>query len=345
MAGLNAQLGLPQRQLAARARKDLVITESWFQGEVSWIVKDPVALTYFRLREPEYAVLRMLDGRNSYDAIRQQLAWRFPNKKFDIRQLQHLVQSLQSSGLLLSDAKGQAASLKKRHQREQRQRMLGRLTSIVSIRFPGFDPEPVLARLYPRVAWCFSRLATVSFLAIACAALLLVAVNFDEFRSKLPEFQVFFGVRNLVYLASVLVLTKTVHEFGHGLMCKHFGGECHQMGFMLMVLTPAMYCDTSDSWILPNKWHRIAIGAAGMWVEVIMASLATFVWWYTQPSWLHYLALNVMFLCSVATIGFNINPLLRYDGYYMLSDLLEIPTCRSRPISCCSIACACGVWE
>jgi putative peptide zinc metalloprotease protein len=86
-----------------------------------------------------------------------------------------------------------------------------------------------------------------------------------------------------------------------------------------------MYCNTSDSWILPNKWHRIAIGAAGMYVEVVLASVCTFIWWYTHPCAIHYMALNVIFLCGISTLLFNANPLLRYDGYYMLSDYLEIP--------------------
>ena len=126
-------------------------------------------------------------------------------------------------------------------------------------------------------------------------------------------------------MAGLLVFTKSIHELGHGLMCKHFGGECHQIGFMLMVLTPAMYCDTSDSWTLRNRWHRMAIGAAGMYVEVFVAAICTFIWWFTHPGWIHYMALNIVFLSSVTTIAFNANPLLRYDGYYILSDFLEVP--------------------
>ena len=330
MKKTNADTGSIQRSLSIRTRPDLVISQSLFQGEASWIVKDPIALKYFRLREPEYEVLRLLNGQNSYSDLRKHLAWRFPNRRFDIRQLQQLVQSFQSSGLLLSDASGQATLLQRRHAKEERRKLAGLLSSIISIRFPGFDPEPVLAWLYPKVSWAFTRMATVCFLAAIMSALLLVGINFGEFRSRLPDFQGFFGIQNLVYLGFVLIVTKTIHEFGHGLMCKHFGGECHEMGFMLMVLTPAMYCDTSDSWTLPNKWRRIAIAAGGMWVEVVMAALATFVWWHTTPGWIHYFSLNVMFLSSVATIAFNINPLLRYDGYYMLSDLLEIPNLSQR---------------
>ncbi|MEM9412302.1 MAG: biotin/lipoyl-binding protein, partial [Planctomycetota bacterium] len=115
------------------------------------------------------------------------------------------------------------------------------------------------------------------------------------------------------------------HEFGHGLSCKRLGGECHEIGFMLLVLTPCLYCNVSDSWRLSNKWHRAAIGAAGMYVEIILASLATFCWWYAEPGWIQDLCLQVMLVSSVSTILFNGNPLLRFDGYYILSDLLEIP--------------------
>ncbi|MEX1223711.1 MAG: hemolysin D, partial [Pirellulales bacterium] len=102
------------------------------------------------------------------------------------------------------------------------------------------------------------------------------------------------------------------------------------MGVMLLVLTPCLYCNVSDSWMLPNKWHRAAIGAAGMWVEIVIASIATFVWWFTEPGLLNYICLSIMFVSSVSTIVFNGNPLLRYDGYYILSDLMEVPNLRQK---------------
>ena len=202
---------------------------------------------------------------------------------------------------------------------------MGLLSSLVSLRFPGFDPERLLNFLYPKIKWCFSAWFTAIVFAVCLAASILVLSNLGVFYSKLPDFQSFFAFENLIFMGAIMIFTKTIHEFGHGLMCKHYGGECHEIGFMFLVLTPAMYCNTSDSWILPNRWHRIAIGAAGMYIEIFMAAICTFIWWYTNPGWVHYLALNIMFLSSVSTIVFNVNPLLRYDGYYMLSDLLEIP--------------------
>ena len=121
---------------------------------------------------------------------------------------------------------------------------------------------------------------------------------------------------------------KIIHEFGHGLTAKHFGGEVHEMGMLFLVLTPALYCDVTDSWLLPNKWKRIWISAAGIYVECFLASIATFVWWYSTPGLLNSLAMATMFICSVNTIMFNANPLLRYDGYYVMADWLEIPNLR-----------------
>jgi putative peptide zinc metalloprotease protein len=157
-----------------------------------------------------------------------------------------------------------------------------------------------------------------------------VAVEFESFRSRLPAFGEFFAVENWFWLALTLAVTKVLHEFGHGLVCKRMGGACHEMGVMLLVLTPCLYVNVSDSWMLPSRFRRAAIGAAGMYVELVLAACCTFLWWFSEPGLFNYLCLNVMFVSSVTTVLFNANPLLRYDGYYILSDLLEIPNLRSK---------------
>ena len=159
-------------------------------------------------------------------------------------------------------------------------------------------------------------------------------MQWETFQAKLPTFHTFFAGKNWIWLGLALAVTKVLHEFGHGLSCKHFGGECHEMGVMILVLTPCLYCNVSDSWMLPNKWHRAAIGAAGMYVEVVIASMATFCWWFTEPNTIiNQVSLNIMFVCSVSTLLFNGNPLLRYDGYYILSDVMEIPNLRQKSSS------------
>ncbi len=282
-------------------------------------------MKFYRLQEAEYVIFEALREKTNYRTLKQILDRRFPESTTRLGMIQQLVIQMQRMGLLISDSTGQAISLRRERHREQQRKWVGMLASMTSMRFPGVDPERLLAFLYNKLGWMFSKWFTCLALLTCANALILVASNLEEFFARLPDFQSFFGLDNLALMFVLLIFTKSVHELGHGLMCKHFGGECHQIGFMLLVFTPAMYCDTSDSWILPNRWHRIVIGAAGMYVEIVMAAICTFVWWHTNPGWIHYLSLNIMFLSSVSTLMFNANPLMRYDGYFMLSDYLEIP--------------------
>lgn len=325
MSITSSQMSSEDRPVGLRTRHDLVIQESIYQGELCWIVKDPLAMKYFRLRKPEYLVLEQLRESASYQGIKQALIQAFPEFTIRLEAVQQLIVSLHKFGLLVSNESGQSEPLIKRRNKELQQKALGLMSSLVSMRFPGWDPEKLLNWMYPKCRWIFSYWFTTIVITTCLGALLLVGANFNTFYSKLPDFQSFFAFDNLLFMGVILIATKSIHEFGHGLTCKHFGGECHEIGFMLLVMTPAMYCNTSDSWIMPNRWHRIAIGAAGIYVELFLAAVCTFIWWFTHPGWIHYTALNIMFLSSVSTVVFNANPLLRYDGYYMLSDLLEIP--------------------
>jgi putative peptide zinc metalloprotease protein len=198
------------------------------------------------------------------------------------------------------------------------------------MRFKGIDPERFFNFIYPYVRWFFTVPSMICCIILALSALTLVLVQFQTFQTRLPSFQSFFQAQNWMWLAITLCLTKILHELGHGLSCKHFGGECHEIGVMFLVMTPCLYCNVSDSWMLPNRWHRAAIGAAGMYVEIVLASICTFIWWFTEPGPLNWTCLNVMFISSVSTVMFNANPLLRYDGYYILSDLTEIPNLRQK---------------
>ncbi|TWT90894.1 putative peptide zinc metalloprotease protein YydH [Pseudobythopirellula maris] len=321
------------RRLAVRARPDLTAQKQRYQGRTYWVVKDPVALQYFRFEEEEFAILQMLDGELSLDEVAERFEAEFPPQTIRSEELQHFIGTLHRNGLVLADAGGQGEQLKKRRDERRKKETLAKFSNVLAIKFKGIDPDWLLSALYPWVAWFFTKAALYGCLTIVAAAAALVLVQFDVFQSKLPEFDTFFSAQNWLLVGAVVVVTKTMHEFGHGLSCKHFGGECHEMGLMLLVLTPCPYCNVSDSWMLPSRWHRMAIGAAGMYVEVVLASICTFVWWFTEPGLLNYLCLYVMFVSSVSTILFNANPLLRYDGYYILSDYLEIPNLRQKASS------------
>ena len=318
------------RELSIRKRLDLSAERQHYQGRSYWVVKDPVGLKYFRFQEEEYFILGLLDGGTSLSRIKERFEAEFPPQKITLEELQQFLGMLHQSGLVIVNVPGQGGQLQKRRRERRRKELLGTVSNVLCIRFRGFDPDRVLNWLYPKVRWLFSPVTLAVCLIMGLTALTLITVQFDVFRSKLPAFEDFFTLRNAVAMALTLALTKVLHEFGHGLTCKHFGGECHEMGVMILVLTPCLYCNVSDSWMLPNKWHRAAIGAAGMWVELVLASICTFVWWFTQPGPLHFFCMNVMFICSVSTVLFNGNPLLRYDAYYILADVVEIPNLRQK---------------
>jgi len=318
------------RPLLLRMRPDLTAKRHRYHGQSYWVVKEPVGLNYFRFHEEEYAILCMLDGRTSLEEIKDEFERQFQPQKITYQDLLQFVGMLHRSGLVISEAAGQGHQLRVRRDEKKWRELKGKLSNVFAFRARGVDPERFLNWLYKYTGWFFSWPVVVFNLLIGLAALSLVLVEFDVFSQKLPAFHEFFGPRNWFYLGITMAVVKVLHEFGHGLSCKHFGGECHELGFMMLVFTPALYCNVSDSWMLPNKWHRAAIGAAGMYVELFLASIATFIWWFSHPGLLNHIALSVMFICSVSTVIFNGNPLLRFDGYYILMDLLEIPNLRQK---------------
>ncbi len=320
------------RSLTLRMRPDLSARRVRYHGQTYWVVKEPIGLNYFRFHEEEYAILCMMDGTSSLESIKERFEAEFTPQKITFQDLQQFVGMLHRSGLVVADAIGQGHQLRKRRDEKKRREMMGKLTNVFALRWRGVDPERFLNWAYPYTRWFFTRPAVIINMLIGLCALLLITVQFDVFSARLPSFHQFFGTwQNWLYMGIAMALAKVLHELGHGLSCKHFGGECHEIGFMLLVFTPALYCNVSDSWMLPSKWKRAFIGAAGMYVEVVLASLATFIWWFTERTTvLNQVCLSMMFICSVSTLMFNGNPLLRFDGYYILMDLIEIPNLRQK---------------
>lgn len=318
------------RPLKVYRRPDLQAKRHLYHGRSYWVVKEPVGLNYFRFHDEEYAILNMLDGHTSLQQIKDRFQADFAPQRITLQDLQQFIGMLHRSGLVISRATGQGRQLRRRGDDKRKKEFLGKLANVFALRFRGIDPEGLLNFLNPFTWWFFTLPALILVSLFGLSAITLVLVNIQEFRSKLPTFEQFFAAHNWIYLGVTMALVKVLHEFGHGLSCKRYGGECHEMGVMMLVFTPCLYCNVSDSWMLPNKWHRVFIGAAGMYVELALASVATYMWWFSEPGMFNFLCLSVMFICSVSTVVFNGNPLLRFDGYYILMDILEIPNLRQK---------------
>lgn len=308
-----------------KMRTDLTFDRMTYQGVEYWVIKEPVGQKYYQFPPHVFYLLRELDGTKTIDQLQDGYHEKFAPKRITRQDLQQLLTRFHQDGLVTSNVSGQGAELLKRGRKNKMMERVGAFSNVLAIRYKGFDPERILDRLLPYTWWLFTKAAVIVTLICASIALISVLVNWGAFQAKLPGFDAFFDPKQWYLFAAVLCVTKIFHEFGHGLSCKRLGGECHEIGFMLLVLTPCLYCNVSDSWRLPNKWHRAAIGAAGIYVEVLLATIATFVWWFVQPGIVQDICLRVMLISSISTILFNGNPLLRFDGYYILSDILEIP--------------------
>ncbi len=319
-----------KRPIPLTMRNDLFVKRIEYLGVGSWVIKDPVALQYHRLQPEQYEVLNLLDGKRSLEEIRDDLKREYPVLTFTLADVQHLITDLHDKGLVYSNRAGQGGELIKKHRKKKKKKRLQSIKNILYLRLPGWDPEPTLKWLYPLVRWMFKPWAVIAAILLVVSAMLLLTVQFQEFHRRLPAFQQFFGWPNLLYMWCAMGVAKVIHEFGHGVSCKHYGGECHEMGVMLLVFSPCLYCDVSDSWMLRSKWQRIMIAAAGMYIEIIISAIMVFIWWNTEPGLLNHLALNVFFITTVTTVIFNANPLMRFDGYYMMSDWLEIPNLRPK---------------
>ena len=212
---------------------------------------------------------------------------------------------------------------KKRKQRELKSKLLG----IMFFRLPLFDPDRLLKRCMPVTRLLINYWAALVWIGVVGFALKLVFDRFDEVTSQA---QGLLAPDNLFYLYLGMILVKSLHEIGHSVVCRHYDGEVHTMGIMFLIFTPIPYMDATSSWAFRSRWRRAFVGGAGMIVEIFAAALATFVWAYTGPGIVHSVAYNMMFIASVSTVLFNANPLLRFDGYYILSDLLDIPNLHTR---------------
>lgn len=315
-----------RRQVRVRLRPNLDINRHDGASQTYYVLKDPISLNYFRLEEGQRFVVGMMDGKHTLADIQREFEKRFRPERLSLEELEAFAQQLIESGLALSQARQAGRLLVERSQKQDRQAFWQKIFNIFCIKVPLFNPNATLDRLEPLGRTFFSLGFFSLCLLGMVGAIGLVLSHLDEFVQRLPSYREFFSLQGLFYIWLTLGLVKIVHELGHGLCCKAMGGDVHEMGVLFLFFFPSLYCDVSDSWTLASKWKRMAISAAGVYVELLLAAGATFIWWSSDPaSGVHHLAFAVMIVCSANTLLCNANPLMRFDGYFVLADYLEVP--------------------
>lgn len=298
-----------------RLRPELAHSRQDTPEGVIHIVKEPYSGNFYRLREAEWFIARQLDGLTTAEEICARVEKRF-GATLTFEALDAFVKNLDHGCLLDTPRAARKA--------KPQGRIVG---GLLYARIRLFNPKRVFDFLVPRTRFFFTR----RFMQVSATVIVLAAlVSFSNWREISVDAARIYRLSTLPLLIGTIFLTGTAHEMSHGLTCKHFGGEVHDMGFMLIYFQPALYCNVSDAWLFPEKSKRLWVGFAGPWFELLLGAAATLVWRATQPATgINQFALLVMGASGLKTLV-NFNPLIKYDGYYLLSDYLEIPNLRRR---------------
>ncbi len=298
-----------------------------FRGERWIVLRNVLSNQFFRLRPQAYEFVARLRPDHTVEQVWQECLERFPDEAPGQEAIVQLLAQLYHANLLQYELAPDAEQLFQRQRKRQQQEMGMRWLNIMFMRFPLLDPDRFLVKTMPYVKWLFGPIGIILWLAVIGLG---IKTGIDHFEDLKGQSQGVLDPGNILWLYLGMVIIKTIHEFGHAYFCRYFGGEVHTMGVMLMIFTPVPFVDATSSWGFRNRNHRILVGCAGMIVELFVAGIVAMLWARTAPGVVNSVLFNMMFIASVSTLLFNLNPLMRFDGYYIFSDLLEIANLNQR---------------
>jgi len=300
-----------------------------FRGRPWYVLRDPFTNQFYRLPPAAYQFVARLSSKKTIEQVwRECLTFQgedAPGQEEVIR----LLSQLSQANLIVSNLPADSTALFQRFRRNREREQRNRLINFISLKFSLFNPDPFLSLMLPFFKPVLNRYGFMVWAALLIPALAVAATHWDEI---FIQGQGLLAPENIFWLYVCGIFVKLWHEFGHGILCRSFGGEVRTCGLMLLVMTPMPFVDVTSSWSFRHRWQRIIVASGGIIFELFLAALAVFVWSHTGRGLANSLAFNVMILSSVTTLAFNANPLLRFDGYYIFSDLLEIPNLGNRSI-------------
>ena len=293
-----------------------------FRGEEWVVLRDSLGSEFFRVTADAYAFLSRLSPQRTIDEVWGELIEVEPELALTQEEVVQLLGQLHLSNLLQFDRGAAAASLFERHSQRRGREIKAMLLGFLSIKLPLIDPDRALERAMPFIRVLFGPVGAAMY---AVLVLLGLKALLDESYHLFDQSAGLLAPANLGLLYVGMVIAKLVHEFGHAAACKRYGGEVHKMGVMMLMFAPLPYMDATASWGFRSRAQRMLVGASGVLSELAVAAVAALIWSHTAPGVLNALAYNVIFVASVSTVLFNLNPLMRFDGYHMLVDFLDVP--------------------
>lgn len=314
--------------LKPRLRSHVEIHRHHYRGQLWYVLQDHSSGRFQRFTPSAYQIIGLMDGKHTvaeiWDVVRSRLEDEAPTQEEVVR----LLSQLHAVDALQVDVMPDTSELLIRHDKQRHAKVKQVLRSPLFMRFPLIDPERFLNRFQWIASLFFSWFGAFLWLVFVGLGVFLAGVHWPELTENITDR--ILAPKNLVILWITFPVLKAFHEFGHAFAVKRKGGEVHEMGIMLLVFTPIPYVDASSASAFQKKQDRVLVGAAGMAIEVFIAALALILWIHLEPGPARGLVYNVIFIAGVSSLLFNGNPLLRYDAYYILADLIEIPNLGSR---------------
>ncbi|NQT11230.1 MAG: biotin/lipoyl-binding protein [Planctomycetes bacterium] len=304
-----------------RLRSDLIFTPQTARGEPYYMVEDPMNSRFFRLGLQEYTFISFLDGHTTIHEALSRLSSVMPDHRLSEQDVAGICRWLAEMDLAHTAESAQAARLAQTADAVETRQRVARCNPLV-FRLPICRPDRIFASMAPWLGWIHRPWFFVAWLALIGWGAYEVFSQGERFAASS---QGIFASANWLWIAAAWIGLKLVHETAHGVACRYYGASVREMGILFILFAPLAYVDVTSSWRFRSSWQRIHVAAAGMIVELLIAAVAAVIWSNTDAGWLNNLCFNVVLMASLTTLLFNANPLMKFDGYYILSDLLNIP--------------------
>lgn len=311
-----------------RLRRHAQIHRQRFRGQLWHIVQDHQTGRFHRVSPAAYLLICLMSGQRTMQDIWETVGNRMGDDPPTQDETIQLLSQLYNSDLLRGEIAPDMIEMARRAQKQKTQNLFLRIRNPMALRFPLFDPDRFLDATMPIFRLVFTKIGFLIWLAVVFAGISIAALEWPVLTANATDR--ILAAQNVIMILIAYPLIKALHEMGHAYAAKIWGGEVHEMGIMLLILMPIPYVDASSSLAFREKWRRAVVGGAGIMVELFLAGLAAIVWYLVEPGLVRAFAFNVMLIGGVSTLLFNGNPLLRFDGYYVLCDLLEMPNLGSR---------------
>ncbi len=307
---------------------NLIVKEQTQDGKPMVMVLIPTTRRYYPLTHDQWELLSLFDGERSYQEIADIHTSR-TGVLYTEQYVREFAESIADQPFWYKTAQEQNIALweKLKEERRRRTQQKSRFGNLAEITFSAWDPNKFLAKAYEKLRFVFTPGFFIFSLALLGFMTWIWIANWGEIGRDSLEYYTFTdkGFADIVEFWVLIFFVGLLHESSHGLCCKHTGGEVHRMGFLLIYLSPCFFCDVTEAWVFGSKWQRIMTMAAGLYAELILCGFATLAWWGLPPGgYIHEISYKIILIAGVAALLINLNPLVKLDGYYIFTEMLEV---------------------